>query len=251
MVMPLTPFPNVPQVPGVPQVPRSPQVSAAVPAGLGIIEGALWRSLQVETRWGIYDSNGNSLVDNSALQGLPQAFLQSIGGLPGMSSATYSTGSVDYSKEMKTSDFPIEQGGFASYNKVETPSAPVVTLCMCGNEGQRKQFLNTIDTATKSTNLYTIVTPEVSYIGYSIDRYDYQRRSDHGVTLLIVTLGLKEIRQVSAQYTKVTNPNIGDTNPSATPAVDNGNHQAQPTTSALFDLVNKFFTALNKLQSAP
>ena len=47
--------------------------------------------------------------------------------------STLSTNSVDFSKDTKVSDFPVEQGSFASYNKVETPASPIVTLCLTGS----------------------------------------------------------------------------------------------------------------------
>lgn len=233
--MPLIPFPNVPNLPGVPAIPRSPNFPTAVQAVLGIFQGALWRIFQVGSQWGIFDSFGNALADPSQFQGVFGDFLGTLGG------STVSTGAVDYIKETRVSDFPVEQGSFASYNKVELPASPVVTLCMSGSESDRSAFLNAIDAATKSTDLYSVATPEVTYIDYTIERYNYQRRSNRGATLLIVEIGLKEVRQVSALYTISATSQI-DTpkDSSATPQVDNGKVQAQtPGTSALKSIANK------------
>lgn len=218
--MPLIPFPNIPVLPGVPSLPRSPSFPPAANVVLGAIQGALWRAVGMDTRWGIYDQDGNSLGGIENISGMIESF--GIG-------PTLSTNSVEYSKETRVSDFPVEQGGFASYNKVELPASPVVILCLSGSESDRSKFLDGIDQAVKSTNLYSIVTPEVTYIDYSVERYNYSRRNSKGANLLIVEIELKEIRQVSSQYTQsnkgpVDNPkDIG-----ATPSVDNG--KVQPKT---------------------
>ena len=192
---------------------------------------------QVQTRWGIWDSKGKPLGDQSKFTGLIGNALEA----PGRGS-TLSTGSVDYSKETRVSDFPLEHGSFASYNKVETPAAPVVTLCLTGSENNRRTFLESIDTACKSTDLYSVVTPEKDYIGYTIERYNYARTASKGATLLIVEITLKEIREVSALYTmsnkgKVDKPKEAG----ATPQADNGKVQAQtPKPSTLKSIANKF-----------
>lgn len=231
--MALIPFPNIPKLPGVPAIPRSAKFPPTVRAGLGIIQGALWRFFQVQTRWGIYDSKGRPLWNPSQLSGALEVLLGTVGG------PSLSTSAVDFSKETRVSDFPLERGSFASYNKVETAATPLVTLAMSGSESDRTAFLDALDKACKSTDLYSVVTPEVTYVDYSLERYNYQRRSSKGATLLIVEIALKEIRQVSAQYT-----NKGEVNqpkePGATPTTDNGKVQAQtPRVSVLKSVAKK------------
>lgn len=227
--MPLIPFPDVPKLPGVPALPRSPNFPTTALAGLGLLQGMLWRIFQVQTRWGIFDSKGKALGDPSKFTGLAAAGI----------GATLSTGSVDYAKETKVSDFPIERGGFASYNKVEMPASPVVTLCFEGSEKERRAFLESIDAACISTELYSVVTPEATYINYSIERTNYSRRATKGATLLTVEISLKEIRQVSAAYTKSGQINTPK-DAGATPQADGGKVQAQtPAVSTLKSLAKK------------
>ena len=234
--MPLIPFPSVPKLPGVPALPRSAKFPPIVRAGLGLLQGMLWRIFQVQTRWGIWDSKGKPLGDPAKFTGLAGAALEAAG-----LGSTLSTSSVDYSKATRVSDFPIEQGSFASYNKVEAPAAPTVTLCLTGSEKNRRTFLDAIDAACKSTDLYSVVTPEVTYIDYSVERYNYQRRNSKGATLLLVEITLKEIRQVSASYAQSNKGQVDkpkDT--SATPQADNGKVQAQtPQPSTLKSIANK------------
>jgi hypothetical protein len=226
--MPLIPFPVVPILPGVPNIPRL--ISSVIPpvalAAAGTVLAILGSALQSPTRWGIFDSTGKPLINTSGISLLS-------------SGPVLSTFSVDYSKELRVSDFPVEKGGFASYNKVELPGAPAVTLCLSGSAANRKAFLNAVDAAAKSTNLYSVVTPEVTYINHTIERYNYQRRSSHGATLLSVDIFLKEVRQVSAQYTTAsTSPINSPQNPGATPTENTGQVQGTtpPDTSPLNDM---------------
>lgn len=242
--MPLYPFPDVPDLPGVPALPRSPLFPPAETIGLGLLEGLIWRIFQVQTQWGIFDSNGNSLGDPSLFVGIINTVLESAG-----IGSILSTNSLDYKKETRVSDFPVERGGFASYNKVELPANPIVTMCLDGSEDDRTFFLNAIDAASKSTNLYNIVTPEVTYTNYTIEDYDYQRRANRGATLLMVNLHLIEVRQVSATFsqTQIVNPQ----NPGASPQVNSGIVQPQvPPTSVLKSVANKVSSLASDAQSA-
>lgn len=244
--MALIPFPNVPKVPGVPAVPRSAKFPAAARVVLGLTQGLLWRLFQVETRWGVFDKNGKALGDPAKFTGFVGAILDAAG-----VGSTLSTGGVDYSKETRVSDFPIEKGSFASYNKVEQPANPNVTLCLTGSEKNRRTFLEAIDKATKSTDLYSVVTPEVTYVDYSIERYSYSRRSSKGATLLIVELSLREIRQVSAQYTQSNKGQVDQPKEAgATPQADNGKVQAKtPEKSTLKSLADKLPSLADKVKS--
>lgn len=243
--MALIPFPNVPKLPGVPAIPRSAKFPPAARVALGLLQGALWRIFQVQNQWGIFDSKGKPLADPRRFQGLAGDLLNTLGG------TTVSTGALDYSKETKVADFPVERGGFASYNKVETAAAPVVTLCMNGSEKNRRTFLEAIDKATKSTDLYSVVTPEVTYVNYSVERYSYSRRSSKGATLLIVDISLREIRQVSAQYTQSNKGQVDQPKEAgATPQADNGKVQPKtPEKSTLKSLADKLPSLADKVKS--
>lgn len=250
--MPLIPFPDIPAFPGVPDLPRLPSIpsiSSLVPklptagtvvrAGLGLLQGALWSALQTDRRWGIYDQDGNPLGDPSAINGLVGVLVNSIG-----LGSTLSTNTVDYVKEMRVSDFPIERGSFAQYNKVEMPGMPAVTLAFTGSESDRAEFLDAIDTACKSVDLYDVVTPEATYIQYSIEGYAYQRSAQRGATLLIVELRLKEIRQVSAQYTQSGSQAEAPANPDASPPVTAGTVQPLNPVQSVFKAVENKLTNL-------
>lgn len=244
--MPNIPFPNVPQASGVPALPRSAKVPVAGRVALGAVQGALWRAFQVQTRWGIFDSKGKPLGDPSKFTGIVGGAIQSLGFGP-----TLSTNSFDFLKATKVSDFPVEKGGFANYNKVETPAEPVVVLAMAGSEADRTKFLDAIDGACKSTALFNVVTPEVSYVNYTIEAYRYARRNSQGATLLVVEISLKEIRQVSAQYSDASNAKVSDPkDPAATPKADAGKVQPKaPEISTLKKIADKLPQLLDTAQS--
>lgn len=241
--MPSIPFPNVPAFPGVPALTRpiSQAVARNVPLSIAIgsVENLLIQALQLAPRWGIFDAEGNQLgIDANQINPIISVLASQIGasGPP-----TLSTYGVDYVKETRVSDFPVEGGSFATYNKVESPANPVVTLVLAGSEDDRSNFLSAIDVACKSTIGYNVVTPTVTYTNYTIERYNYGRRAERGATLLIVDLSLKEIRQVSATFTTAAaSPIVNPQNAGASPQTNNGTTQgAAPDTSTLRSLANK------------
>lgn len=213
--MSLIPFPDVPNVPGVPAIPRLGGAVTVARAALGIIQGALWQAFRSNERWGIFDTSGNSIF--GAQTGGILSALYDAAGL----GSVISTSAVEYSKEVRSANAPVEQGSFASYNKVESPGTPTVTMAMTGSEADRTAFLMAIDLACKSTDLFDVVTPEWVYMNHSIDRYNLRRTAQKGVTLLTVEIFLSEIREVSAQYTTVEAPKQA----SAASPVDNGKVQ--------------------------
>ncbi len=86
-----------------------------------------------------------------------------------------------------------------------------------------------------------MVTPEITYVNYTLERIAYRRSNTAGANMYVVEIPLKEVRGVSAQYT-VSNRGAFDQtkNPDATPPVDGGKVQATtPDVSTLQSLVNK------------
>jgi hypothetical protein len=247
MVITSIPFPNVPEYPGVPQLARPVGAAiASVPVlaiGIGTIANVLGGALQQAPRWGIWDQAGNQIgLNTTAKTGSLQAVENALKSLAtGSSPAVLSTFGFDFTKEMRVSDFPVEGGSFASYNKVEMPANPVVTLAFAGTESERTTFLAAIDKVAISTQLCTVITPEAVYDNYTIDRYRYQRRAVRGATLLMVEVSLKQVRDVVASFsTAEVSPITNPQNPSATSAVNSGMTQpTPPPTSTLKSLANK------------
>lgn len=227
--MPTIPYPDVPPYPGVPALVRAVDVPPEIQIGLGLTQALLLSALQSQTQWGIFDAQGNQLGASDSGNIIERIVTGSL----------LSTNAFEFVKETRISDFPVEQGSFAAYNKVERPANPVVTLALAGSELDRTSFLNAINAACTSTELYSVVTPEVTYINYSIERYNYVRRAERGTTLLMVEISLKEIRQVSASYSSVQTSITNPQNPNAIPQTNGGIVQPQtPDQSVLKQLAN-------------
>lgn len=229
--MPLIPFPNVPFYPGVPALVRGANVPTGIQVALGQIQTLLASSMQSSLQWGIFDTKGNQLGLLS--QGGNSLFQAVVSSITGNTAPVLSTNAIELTKDTKISDYPIERGSFASYNKVILPVTPIVTLALQGTVSDRTAFLNLLNAACESTDLYNVVTPEVVYVGYSLERTNLVRRAERGATLIMVEVTLREIREVSAAYTNAPTPIQAPQDPGATPAVSSGIVQPIPQESAL------------------
>jgi hypothetical protein len=188
MVLPITPvpqYPNVPVAPGVPPLLRAiNQVSQIQNTAVLLVADAIdVLTMFSSPSWGIFSQNGTPVI-------IPDSVVD-----------------AGFRKEYRISDFPQEQGSFASYNKVETPFDAPWRLAKGGTDSDRTSFLNAIAQATASLNLYALVMPEVTYRWCNITRYAYQRSQRQGVTLLLVDIWLEEVRITgTTQYSSTAQP---------------------------------------------
>lgn len=199
-------YPNVPNYPGVPPVNRDP--NAGIIAALAAIVVADVLSV-FDKKWGIYDKTGKTEVLK------PDTFL-----------------GLEYRTERRISNYPVQDGGFASYNKVNDPFVGVVKMAKSGSFQDRKEFLDKIASLADDTNLYTIVTPEVVYKNCNLERYDYQRQIRNGAGIIIVSCHFVEIRQ--AEEISLTNGSPSPTavqSPSAAAPVSQNQVNPQDATS--------------------
>jgi hypothetical protein len=242
------PFPNVPDFPGVPALNRAVNSgiasSPALSITLGTAQTILLGALQQPSQWGIYDQFGDQFGiapnSQSTLQAITGALLSQV--IPGVPTVL-STYDFEYRRETRISDYIIELGSFASYNKVMLPANPVVTLILEGSQGDGTYLLNALESACASTDLYSVTTPEYVYVNYSIERFTYARKSSRGVTLFIVEVSLKEIRQTTAAFS--TSQIQAPQDAAATPQVSNGVTQpAAPSASTALQLKNGISSAL-------
>ena len=219
---------------GLPRLPKSPNAPVLAQTLLGAAQASLFRKFQIDSGWSITHyggpKNGKPLTDVRHMKG---AVTSVIAGALGLQSSI-STVSFDYVKSAMVSDFPIERGGFASYNKVELPATPVVSLAITGTVDSRRKFLNDIERACKSTELFTIATPSKVFSGYSINQFGYRQSSSHGANLIVVDLQLKEVREVIVALTtneKLTKNSKSNT---AKPLEDSGKVAGENATEQSF-----------------
>lgn len=192
-------FPNIPNVPGVPTLLRSGLAQAAV--SLLVADAIGFLSGFFAPRWGIYLNGVRAIEADSVV-------------------------SFDFKNDWRVADYPIERGGFESYDKVSTPFESRLRFARGGSELDRTLMLQSIEFAANSLALYDIVTPERTYTNANIDRYDYRRTNNSGVGMLIIDVVAIEIRERSAQAFYNTQA------PSGAATVSGGTVQTQPVTQA-------------------
>ena len=192
-----------------------------------------------EYPWGLYDSKNKLLglsnnivgpivqtleeLNREAFNGVNQPLRNASGSNYGVISG------FDFRASSKLASHPVEKGGFASFNKAQSNSRPSVTIAVGGTLEQRQAFIAALDAAKKSTNVYSVVTPEVTYSGYSIIEYAYRRTAQNGAFMLVVEIMLEEVREISVAYSTTANAQ----NAQSTGTVSNGMTQAQPSTTKI------------------
>lgn len=132
------------------------------------------------------------------------------------------------SGKTEVSDFPVEQGAFADYNKVKKPKSSKVRLAV-GGATRIAAFQAAMDIELASANLYNIVTPTFTYLNVTLEGYDFAQAADSGLNLLMVDLAFKEVREVAPAYSTVTLPK--PKNPVSASKQVNGKAQTQTPAS--------------------
>ena len=212
----MTPLSNIPRSLGVPALKNSLQAKPLINTALGIGQAALWSFLRSknDNKWGIYD--GDNLL------GVAENYSSSISKLLGIGSEQ-STKEYDYRKESKISEYPLESGSFATYNKVKIPEEHSVTICYGGTLEEKKVFMDLLDKTTEDLKKYTVVTPEITYYNANIYRLSYRRTAISGSNLLIITLWLKRINEEQIKVSDYEPKKID-----ATPSTITNTVQTQP-----------------------
>jgi hypothetical protein len=226
-LIPKPQFPNVPRLPGVPQLARSPLFPPAPAAvvGLGLALGRLWQAIFAQPQWAIYKAN----KPQKASDGLEEVTVTAER-VPVVVPDSF--GEFSYRNEWAVSDFPVQDGAFASYNKVAQPFEIVLRLYKGGSKEARKRFLDSIEAIAGTLDLYDILTPERTYLNVNVTRFEIMRRGEKGAYFLSeVDVYFREIRQVTASYTTTATTTENAQNPSAAPAVNTGVVQAAPVSS--------------------
>lgn len=189
-------YPNVPRALGVPPVLR--QAGAIINTGLLLVADAVQLLRLFGTnQWGLFNSGGTSIYSEASFLG------------------------VEWRKDSNIPDYPQEEGAFQSYNKIRGPWEAKVTLVvgdgallpglpslpafdipgLGGFSGlvgsslaRRTAFINAVDAAADSLDLFTLVTPEIRYPNANIIHHDYRRISERGVTLFAVDIWVRQVR---------------------------------------------------------
>lgn len=116
------------------------------------------------------------------------------------------------------SNFPVEKGAFATYNKVRQPIRITVTLSVGAIQSQRTgisisemrrrgkdrrgKLLSDLTIARISTDVYNITMPEGTYPRMTLQDYSFAReQTKGGPSRIVAELIFIEVREVVSQYT--------------------------------------------------
>lgn len=132
---------------------------------------------------------------------------------------------LGYRKEWVVADYPIEDGSFLSYDKVEMPYELHLKITSGGSEEERQAFIAEIDALAGTTELFTIVSPEKIYENATISKWTYLREADAGVGMIVADITFQEIRlSEPASFSNTQQPGsagqqgVGNVQSKATPS---------------------------------
>lgn len=121
-------------------------------------------------QWGIFDQSGSPIIQAD------------------------NTVSLEYKQDWVIADYPLEEGAFQSYDKVQLPFDVRVAFTAGGSLANRAAFLDSIAAVAGDLNLYDVVMPEATYVSVNIAHYDYKRTSTNGLGLMMVNVWCQEVR---------------------------------------------------------
>ena len=207
-------YPSVPQLPGVPSLPRALNQNAAIVGITARVSSVLAiASALTKPIWGVYNSSHMRVLE-------PDSIVE-----------------VKYAPDTKVMAFPVQEGAFASYNKVNMPNEVSVRMTLAGSVALRTAFINSVEQMIRSLNLYSVITPERTFIRLNPVSYTWDRKTPKESRFLDITLHFIEIRTVQANVTStgalsaLTADKVQD--PSSSSSVNTGNASPAPVPSVL------------------
>lgn len=145
---------------------------------------------------------------------------------------------LEMTAEGKVVSTPIEQGSFASYNKVASPTGIRATLAVEGELGDLQSVVDRLFELKDGTELVNFVTPVREFQKYTLEKFSYQQAAEKGVNVLYVEINLSEIKEVEPQYTDTKAPAPitpkGAKNPASASTIDKGRQQTKQLESKAF-----------------
>jgi len=228
-----SPFINVPNFPAVPNLPGVPQLArplgslvAALPSIIASLKApalpiTLTFAAKAAPVWGVFDSEGNQVL-------APESIMN-----------------FNYRAAYRVSDYPVQAGQFANYNKVTVPYEIPIRMVMGLTLDDRTQFEADCKFVAASLDLYTIITPESSYVGVNAIRLEISRRETHGAFYIDAEMFFRQIQQVTPQYSSTTSAAANTANaqnPGSQPVTSLGLVQPQPVPSGLSQVITDITT---------
>jgi hypothetical protein len=137
-----------------------------------------------------------------------------------------SISALDYQRNFEIMTYPVEKGGFQSYNKVQLPFETSVEMTKGGTVADKVKFITRLELLVASLDLVTVVTPEQYFENCNLESFDYSRDAANGAGLMTFNLQLKEVRATVVRTTTNTK------NPNSAASTQSGTVQASSSPSA-------------------
>ncbi len=113
----------------------------------------------------------------------------------------------DYKQDWPVSDYPVENGAFQSYDKVQLPFDVRVRVASGGSPAAIQALIDGVEAACNSLNLYDVVSPEKTYPSCNPTHSDYKRTNTNGVGMILMDIWFIQIRVTStATFTDTAAP---------------------------------------------
>lgn len=118
--------------------------------------------------------------------------------------------------DFQTSDYPVEDTGYTSANKVRRPNGVDMVLIKTGVDLTRATWLEAIRSQVEADKLarYHVITPEGIFQNLTITRLSKQTRQDRGSNMLYLEVQLTEVPQIATSSLledKAVDPESGPT----------------------------------------
>ena len=229
------PFPNV-TLPSVWDIP----VAVGVPALLGQSIGAgasasastalagvvqSWAIEQTAKKWGIFNSSNANVLSAAHVHGVEYETSYAIANAPLEDGAFVSYNKVkapfnarvtllcDGSETGSSSIVSQIQKMFSLANDT-SGNGQIMSQISSAISGQpsadlavRQSFIASLEALVADTNLYSVVTPERTYINANIVGYRLRRSPEAGINLVMAEVAIQEVqRRASAGYTNTRTP---------------------------------------------
>jgi len=101
--------------------------------------------------------------------------------------------SFETQSDERIADYPVEEGGFQSYNKVSVPSQHKVTFLV--ERGQR-EFITILEVTRLSLAELDVVTPFYTYSSVNLIHWGMRQEARAGVKLLRIDTWFEEVRVI-------------------------------------------------------
>lgn len=123
---------------------------------------------------------------------------------------------------------PIEEGSFATYNKVKTPREITTQIARMGTETEMEEMITQLERWRTGATRVNFLTPEIEYPDFTLTSYNYTRTVQQGEGVIIFDLTLQEINSVQTNVTTtvITKPR----NPTSASNKDMGLGKTRPPT---------------------